>query len=79
MTMKGFRLRRSSTNEFVTITSTTATYDFASVNANTTVASYLTSGAIPVGTYDAISPILSDTITVSASTSLRTRLVSFDF
>lgn len=70
MTMKGFRLRKSGTNEFVTITTNQATYNFAAVNAGETVASYLTDGTIPNGTYDAVSPILAPTISVSGSTAL---------
>lgn len=70
MTMKGFRLRKSGTDEFVEITTKNATYNFAAVDAGSTVASYLTDGTIPNGTYDAVSPILAPTISVSGKIEL---------
>jgi len=70
MTMKGFRLRKSGTDEFVVITTNEATYDFAASGAGETVGSYLTDGYIPPGTYDAVSPILGPTMTVGGSTTL---------
>ena len=72
MTMKGFRLRKANSDEFITLTTNTATYDFAAANAGATVASYLTNGTIPPGVYDAVSPILSTSITVAGSTELAT-------
>lgn len=74
MTMKGFRLREVDDEgnpiSFVSLSASDVTYDFASANANSTIANYITGASLPTGTYDAVSPILESVITVEGSTSI---------
>lgn len=74
MTMKGFRLRMvdnvGTPIGFVTVSDTTSTYNFAAIDAGSSLANYISGAEVPAGTYDAVSPILDTNIIVAGSTTL---------
>lgn len=67
-TLKGFRFRRQSDQVFVSVASTSQTFNAASVNVGAQVGAYISGATLAPSTYDAVSPLLSTTWRVQGST-----------